>query len=386
MPETHPPIPLQDLDRIHAPLRPRLLERIEAVLASNRFILGQEVEAFERELAEACGVDHAVAVSSGTDALLVTLMALDVGPGDEVVTTPFTFVSTAEVVHRVGARIVFADVDPATCNLDPASAVRALSPRTRAVIPVHLFGQCAHMDVLAEACAQRGAVLVEDAAQAIGARDATGRRVGQVGEAACLSFFPAKNLGAFGDAGAVLTRDATLAGRVRQLRVHGAVARYRYAHVGGNFRMDALQAAILRVKLEHLDEWTAARRRAAAYYRALLDAAGLVPRWVQPLADESRGGHVYNQFVVRAAGRDALRSALGARGIHTAVYYPEPLHLQPCFAYLGHRPGDLPHAERAAREVVALPLFPGIERAEQERVVEAMAAFYETFDDAEGLA
>ncbi len=351
-------VPFFDPIREQAAQFDALRAAFERVLASGRFILGPEVEGCERELAAWLGVRHVVGLSSGTDALLVGLMALGVGPGDEVVTTPFTFFATAGAVVRLGARPVFADIDPATFQLDPDAAVAAIAPRTRAVIPVHLFGAPCPMPAVPE-----GVAVLEDAAQAIGAAPLRGH-------AGTLSFFPAKNLGALGDGGALYTDDDVLADRVRVLRVHGARPKYRHHLVGGNFRLDALQAAFLRVKLPSLRRAIEARRRHAAIYR---EALGDVAE-VQLPAEVA--GHTYNQFVVRARDRDRLRRALAERGVSTAVYYPEPLHLQPCFADLGYRPGALPHAEQACREVLALPVAPALTDSEIRRVAEAIRAFY----------
>jgi len=351
-------IPLRDLAAEHGPLRAELTEAIARVVESGQFIGGPELAAFESELAAASGAARAVGVSSGTDAILVALMALGVGPGDEVVTTPFTFFATAGAVARLGAVPVFADIDPVTLNLDPVRAAGAVTPRTRAVIPVHLYGRLAELPAV-------DVPIVEDAAQSIG----TGP---PKGAAATLSFFPSKNLGAMGDAGAVLTSDAALADRVALLRSHGARPKYHHLEIGGNFRLDALQAAILRVKLPHLVRWTDARRAAAARYRELFAAAGLDAVALPPDSPE----HVYHQFVVRAERRDALRQRLTTADIATEVYYPEPLHLQPCFAHLGYRPGALPHAEAACRDSLAIPLYPQIEPSAQARIVDVIAAFY----------
>jgi dTDP-4-amino-4,6-dideoxygalactose transaminase len=358
-----PHVPNADLAALHAPLAAELEAAARRVLASGRYVLGEEVAAFERELAGTLGVARAVGVSSGTDALLALLMALDVGPGDEVVTTPFTFFATAGAIARLGARPVFVDVERDTLNIDPAGALARLGPRTKAVVVVHLFGRPARTDELAAACASRGAALVEDAAQAIGAPG-----VGARGRAAALSFFPSKNLGGFGDGGAVVTNDEALADRVALLRAHGAAQRLRHVALGGNFRLDELQAALLRVKLPHLPRWTSRRRAHAALYRERL--AG-VPGLALPPEDPAC---VWNQFVVRVGGgrRDALADALAARGLATAVYYPTPLHLQPALADLGHRAGDFPEAEAAAAEVLALPVAAELEADAIDRVAAAV--------------
>jgi dTDP-4-amino-4,6-dideoxygalactose transaminase len=352
-------VPLVDLSAEHRGLRHELDAAIARVLDSGRFIGGPELEAFETELARVAGGAHAVGVSSGTDALLVSLMALGVGAGDEVVTTPFSFFATAGVVARLGARPVFADIDPATFNLDPEAAVAAVTGATRAIVPVNLYGRPAAMPA-------SELPIVEDAAQSIGACPVRGT-------VAALSFFPTKNLGAAGDGGAVVTDDAEIADRIRRLRVHGARPKYYHAMIGGNFRLDAIQAAILRVKLPHLVDWTAARRRNADRYRALFAAARLPDELVVP--DDSPD-HIYNQFVIRAPRRDQLREHLAAAGVSTEIYYPVPFHLQECFADLGYREGAFPHAEKAAAEVLALPIHPSISGAAQAYVVDAISGFY----------
>lgn len=354
-------IPMRDLAAEHAALRADLEAAFARVLATGQFVGGAEVEAFERELAALVGCTHAVGVSSGTDALLVTLMALGIGPGDEVVTTPFTFFATAGAIARLGARPVFADVDPHTLNLDPARAAAAVTSRTRAVLPVNLYGSLA-------AIPDVPIPVIEDAAQSIGAGPPRAR-------AATLSFFPSKNLGALGDAGAVLTSDAALADRVTLLRSHGARPKYNSVVVGGNFRLDALQAALLRVKLPHLATWTARRRAAAGRYREMFAALGsrLAGHVSLPPASPE---HVYHHFVLRVRGREELRRHLGAAGVATEVYYPGPLHLQPCFTELGHRAGDFPAAEAAAADALAIPIDPAITPAAQERVVAEIARHY----------
>lgn len=353
-------VPLLDLRRQNDPLRPQLEAALRRVLDSGCFIMGAEVEAFESELSTALGARHAIGVSSGTDALLVSLMALQVSHGDEVITTPFTFYATAGAVARLGARPVFADIDPASFNLDERAAAGACGSRTRAVVTVHLFGRPAAIPRVA-------VPVVEDAAQAIGAAPVAGA-------ASCLSFFPSKNVGALGDAGAVCTDDADLADRIRLMRAHGSRPKYVHHVVGGNFRLDAIQAAVLRVKLPLLAAWTARRRANAARYRALFQGrAGVPAELVLPPDSE---GHIYNQFVIRAPRRDELRAYLEAAGIGSEIYYPMPLHLQPCFRGLGYREGACPEAERASREVLALPIYPELREDEQAYVVNHVAAFY----------
>jgi dTDP-4-amino-4,6-dideoxygalactose transaminase len=366
-------VPLLDLKAQYATIREEVRAALDRVIESQHFILGPEVAALEGEIARYCEVEHALGVSSGTDALLLALMALDIAPGDEVVTTPFSFFATAGAIVRLGARPVFVDIAADTFNIDADAALAAVGPRTRAIMPVHLFGRCARLDPIMERVAGTGIAVVEDAAQAIGARDHAGRMAGTIGDVGCFSFFPTKNLGGFGDGGLTTTRAAPLADRMRRLRVHGMEPKYHHHIVGGNFRLDALQAAVLRVKLRYLPAWTEARRRNAARYRVLFEQAGL-EREIRLPDDEP--GHIYNQFVIRVADRDDLRQHLTAAGIGTEVYYPVPLHLQECFAGLGYVRGDLPEAERAAREVIALPIYPELGEAAQAVTVEAIRAFY----------
>ena len=368
-------IPLLDLRGQYAALKDPIEDAIRRVVESQYFILGPEVEALEREIAGYCGSAHGIGVSSGTDALLVALMALDIGPDAEVVTSPFTFFATAGTIARLGARPVFVDIEPESFNLDADGIEDVLTRDTRAIMPVHLFGRCVDMDPILEIARGRSLAVIEDAAQAIGATDAKGRKAGSVGTVGCFSFFPTKNLGGFGDGGMVTSDDATLADRIAMLRVHGMRPKYYHHEVGGNFRLDALQAAVLRVKLPHLDGWATGRRRNADRYRALFGEAGLDDGRVRLPADVP--GHIYNQFVIRVERRDALRDHLTAAGIGTEIYYPVPLHLQECFAGLGYGPGDFPHAEAAAREVLALPIFPELTEAQLEQVVQEIAAFFE---------
>lgn len=366
-------IPLLDLTR-DATLLDELSAAADRVIRSGGYILGPEVARFEAECADYLGVGHAVAVSSGTDALLLSLMALGVGPGDEVVCPAYTFFATAGAVSRLGARPVFIDCEPDTFNLDVGRVAERLTPRTRAIVPVHLYGQCVDMAALqAVAAAAPGGPtpIVEDACQAIGA-EVGGRRAGALGAFGCFSFFPSKNLGALGDAGLVTTDDAGLADRARILRVHGARPKYHHAIIGGNFRMDALQAALLRVKLPRLERAISARQAHAAHYNERLAA---VPGVTPPGARVGR--HVFHQYVIRVADgrRDALQAHLEAEGVGTAVYYPVPLHVQKCFADLGWRAGDLPVSERAALETLALPMFPELTAGEVDRVCDVIAAF-----------
>jgi dTDP-4-amino-4,6-dideoxygalactose transaminase len=366
-------IPLLDLQAQYAPLREELLTAIARVCDSQRFIMGPEIAALEEELAALLGIPHAIAVSSGTDALLLALMALGIGAGDEVVTTTYSFFATAGAIVRLGARPVLVDIDPSTFNIDPAAAAAAITPRTKAILPVHLFGLSADLDPLVAAASRAGVPIVEDAAQAIGATYKS-RPLGGIGAFGCFSFFPSKNLGAFGDAGLVTTADASLAARARLLRVHGMEPKYYHHVVGGNFRMDALQAAVLRVKAPHLVTWTDARRANAQRYLALFKDAGVGDRVTLPEEPPERR-HIFNQFVIRTAERDALKRHLDEQGIGNEIYYPVPFHLQPCFASLGYRRGDFPHAERAADTSLALPIYGELTEAQQRTVVATVAQF-----------
>ena len=364
-------VPLLDLQEQYRPIRDDLLAAIARVCDSQRFIGGPEVEALERELAAYIGVRHAVGVSSGTDALLVALMALGVGPGDEVVTSTFSFFASAGSIVRLGATPRLVDIDPITYNIDPAVVPSVLTRRTRAILPVHLYGLCADMDPLLDMGRRAGIPVVEDAAQAIGATY-KGRQAGTMGTIGCLSFFPSKNLGAFGDAGLVTTDDDPLAHEMRLLRNHGAEPKYFHKRVGGNFRLDALQAAVLRVKLPHLARWTAMRRANADRYERLFTERGLTGRVGMPARPADRD-HIFNQFVIRIPDRDRVRAELTRAGIDTEIYYPVPFHLQECFAALGYRAGDFPVAEAAARETLALPIYGELTEAQQRAVVDALS-------------
>ena len=366
-------VPLLDLQAQNGPLREEILAAIARVCDSQRFIMGPEIEALEGELARMLGVPHAVAVSSGTDAVLLALMALGIGPGDEVVTSTYSFFATGGCVARVGARPVLVDIDPGTFNVNPAEVARAITPRTKAIMPVHLFGLSADMDPILDEASRSGVPVIEDAAQAIGATY-KGRPAGSLGAIGCFSFFPSKNLGAFGDAGLLTMRDPKLAERARMLRNHGMEPKYYHHAIGGNFRMDALQAAVLRVKAPHLDAWTEARRVNARRYRRLFTEAGLDGRVALP-AEAPQCRHIFNQFVIRTAERDELKRHLDARGIGNEIYYPVPFHLQPCFAALGHRAGDFPNAERAAGESLAIPIYGELTVEQQQIVVDAVAEF-----------
>lgn len=372
-------VPLLDLRRQYAPLKAQCLAAMEEVADSQALILGPRTEAFEKAVAEYCGAPHAIGCSSGTDAQLVLLMALGVGPGDVVVTTPYTFFATAGCVARLGATPVFVDIDPHTFNLDVRQLAELLNrtANVKAIIPVHLFGQCADMAAILDLGKTHGVPVLEDAAQALGARHPLGH-AGALGQAGWFSFYPTKNLGAFGDAGMVVCHDDALAAKMRTLRNHGMEPRYFHPLIGGNFRIDALQSAILHIKLPHLDSWSAGRRDRAAYYRREMERAGLLGHLTLPVESWPGGElqHIYNQFVVRTPRRDALRAHLTARGIGTEIYYPLPLHQQECFRYLGYKTGDFPESERAAQESLALPIFPELTEAEQAEVVAALAEFF----------
>ncbi len=368
-------VPLLDLKAQYDSIRDEIEPAVRQVVESQYFILGPEVEACEQAVAAYCGCAHAVGMSSGTDALLAALMVEGIGPGDEVITTPYTFFATAGSIARTGARPVFVDIDPVTFNLDPAGLEAAVTPRTRAVMPVHLFGQCADMDPVLETAARHGLAVIEDACQAIGA-GYRGRRAGAMGDYGCFSFFPSKNLGGFGDGGMVVTNDAERAGRLRACRMHGSSVKYRHDTVGGNFRLDALQAAVVRVKLGHLDRWTAGRQANAARYGALLEEAGLVSRGLVRPPRIVAERHVFNQYVLRAAARDDLVSWLREHGVGCDIYYPLALHRQACFQHLGYAEGAFPESERAARETVAVPVYAELTAEQQRHVGAAIAAFY----------
>ncbi len=369
-------VPLLDLAAQYAPLRDEMHREVLRVLDSQSYILGPEAAKLEEELAAYTNTRHAIACASGSDALLLALMALDIEPGDEVITTPYSFFATASAITRLAARPRFVDIEPDTFNLDTAKIEAAITPRTRAIMPVHLYGQCADMDAVTNIAARHNLLVVEDAAQAIGAGD-NGRHAGSMGAIGCFSFYPAKNLGAAGDAGLMTTNDDALAARLRSLRVHGEATRYHHREVGINSRLDGIQAAVLRVKLPHLDSWSDARARNAAAYRQLFTEAGLLDHVTLPFVREGCR-HIFNQFVIRvpADTRDALAAHLNAANVGTAIYYPVPLHLQECFAFLGYRAGDFPVSEQAARETLALPVYPELTREQQRHVVDSIADFF----------
>jgi len=367
-------VPLLDLQAQYVSLRDGLHQAIERVMASQRFVLGDEVRELEASIADYCQTKHAIGCASGSDALLLALMALDLKPGDEVVTTPFSFFATVAAITRLGAAPIFVDIDPQTYNLDTARVADAITPRTKAIMPVHLYGQCAEMDPLLELVAGERIALIEDAAQAIGATD-NGRRAGSMGLVGCFSFYPTKNLGGAGDGGILTTNDDRMAQRIRRLRAHGGVNEYEHSEVGVNSRLDELQAAVLRVKLPCLDQWSDERARKAVRYSELLAAADLSFPLTAPKV-RADGRHIFHQYVVRAPGnRDALIEHLKARGVGTKIYYPIPLHRQECFSYLGYKEGDFPESESAARETLALPIYPEMTDEQQAYVVDAITSF-----------
>ena len=374
-------VPLLDLKLQYQSIKSEILAATNEVFDSQYFILGPKVKELEEAGAEYCQTRFALGVSSGTDALIIALMAADIGPGDLVITTPYTFFATAGAVFRLGAKAVFVDIDPKTYNISVAGIEHALTrmtasqkDRLKAIIPVHLYGQCADMNQIRNLAEKNGLTVIEDAAQAIGS-EFDGARAGSMGAMGCFSFFPSKNLGAFGDGGLVTTNSETLIERLRVLRVHGSKPKYYHRMVGGNFRLDALQAAIVLVKLKYLDDWTAGRQQNAAKYRRLFAEAGLEEFVELPLEKESR--HIYNQFVLKVSGdRDQLRQSLAESGIGTEVYYPVALHMQECFADLGYREGDFPVAEEAARQGLALPIYPELTDDQLEYVVKQIGKFY----------
>jgi len=375
-------IPLLDLKAQHEPIRTEIMNALAKAVDSSTFILGPEVKKLESQVASYSNTKFAIGVSSGTDALLISLMGLDIGPGDEVVTTPFSFFATAGVIVRVGAKPVFVDIDPVTFNIDPHRIEQAVTSKTKAVIPVHLYGQCADMDPILKVAERHQLGIIEDAAQAIGAEYPGKRRAGSIGKLGCLSFFPSKNLGALGDAGMVVTNDEGLSERIRILRVHGSKPKYYHQFVGGNFRLDEIQAAILNVKLSYLDEWTRQRQQNALLYNKLFRESGLIEKsgLQLPKAVYAENGlkhdHIYNQYIIRVKDRDKLRNDLQKKGIGTEIYYPVPFHLQECFRSLGYREGDFPEAERAAKETLALPIYPGLTPEQQKYVVETIKEYY----------
>jgi len=367
-------VPLLDLRAQYRQIRAEIMAAIESTCDEQAFILGKRVADLEQDMQRYLGAVHAVGVASGTDAILLSLMACGVGPGDEVVTVPYTFFATAGSISRLGARPVFVDIKPDSFNMDPACVEAAITPRTKALLPVHLYGQCAEMEPLMKLAGRRTLPVIEDAAQAIGA-EWRGKKAGTLGQMGCFSFFPSKNLGGFGDGGMVTTNDSSLADRVRMLRVHGSREKYLHELVGLNSRLDALQAAVLRVKLTHLEGWTQGRQKNAARYEGLFKEANLLDRVTLPTVTAGNR-HVYNQYVIRVPRRDQLRDFLKEKGIGTEIYYPTALHMQPCYKDLGYREGAFPQSERAAKETLALPIYAELTADQQAYVVETIKQFY----------
>lgn len=382
-------VPLLDLKAQYAIIRRDIESAITEVMESQHFILGPKVEACEALIAKYSNCSHAVGVTSGSDALIVCLMAENIGPGDEVITTPYTFFATAGAIDRVGATPVFVDIDPETYNIDASQIAAKLTAKTRAIIPVHLYGQMADMDPIMDLAKLHNLIVIEDAAQAIGS-EYKSRRAGSIGHYGCFSFFPSKNLGAAGDGGMIVTNDQGRAERLKVLRAHGSKPKYFHKVVGGNFRLDALQAAIVAAKLPYLDSWTAARQRNARLYDQLFTEAGLA----QPEASFQRvqlprvatNRHIYNQYVIRVQRRDQLQGFLKKKGVGTEVYYPVPMHMQECFAYLGQAEGAFPESERAAKETVAIPVYPELTETQQRYVVECIKEFFVGDNQTNGVA
>jgi dTDP-4-amino-4,6-dideoxygalactose transaminase len=372
--DNNSPIPMLDLKAQYLSLKPELDAAVLRVIETTQFINGPDVEAMEQDVAQYCRANHCIGVSSGSDALLVCLMALDIGKGDEVITTPYTFFATAGAIVRMGATPVFVDIDPVTFNIDAKQIASKVTKRTKAIMPVHLFGQCAEMDPILDIANKHHLAVIEDAAQAIGS-EYKGRRAGSMGTVGCYSFFPSKNLGCFGDGGAVVTQDQALADKIRLLRGHGSHPKYYHKVVGGNFRLDSIHAAVLRIKLKHLDAWSQARQQGAAYYTSCLVKFGLGRLVEAPKIMQSR--HIFNQYVIRCDDREGVREFLKKNRITTEVYYPQPMHLQECFANLGHKKGEFPESERAAVTSLALPMYPELPNVLRERVVRNIASFYE---------
>jgi dTDP-4-amino-4,6-dideoxygalactose transaminase len=373
---TAKPIPLLDLRAQHEQIREEVLAEVVRVIDSQQFIMGEDVRKLEEEIAAYCGAGFGVGCASGSDALYLALLGIGIGPGDEVLTTPYTFFATAGSIHRAGATPVFVDVEPATFNMDMTLVADALAahPRVKAIIPIHLYGGCADLDPLCTLARERGIAVIEDAAQSIGS-EYKGRRAGSIGDVACFSFFPSKNLGAYGDAGMLTTNDPELADRLAALRVHGSKRKYYHEWAGINSRLDTLQAAVLRAKLRHLDAWSCRRAANADLYRRSIADLAIPVTPPVPAAWQTR--HIYNQFCILCERRDELQRCLREAGIGTEIYYPLPIHLQACFSGLGHGPGDFPVSERLARESLALPIYPELAAEDIERVCRTIASFYE---------
>lgn len=375
-------VPLLDLKAHHEPMHKEIMAALEQTFRSQSFILGPEVGKLEERIAAYCQAKYGIGVTSGTDALLIALMALGVGPGDEVITTPYSFFATAGAVVRLGAKPVFVDIDPRTYNIDPTKVGAAITANTKAIIPVHLYGQCADMGPIMEFAKRHHVNVIEDAAQAIGSEYQDGRRACSMGTIGCLSFFPSKNLGCLGDGGMAVTNDPDLAERMRVLRVHGSKPKYYHKMIGGNFRLDTIQAAVLNVKLNYLDEWTKRRQDNADRYETLFNQSGLVEQGKVKLPEPvyrntgTKHYHIYNQFVLRLEHRDELMAYMKQRGVGAEIYYPVPFHLQECFRDLGYMEGDFPESERAAKETMAIPIYPELTLAQQAEVVETIISYY----------
>ena len=375
-------VPLLDLKAHHEPLHHEIMAAVEQTFRSQAFILGPEVGKLEESVATYCQAQYGIGVTSGTDALLIALMALGIGQGDEVITTPYSFFATAGAVVRLGAKPVLVDIDPRTFNIDPSRIETAITKKTKAIIPVHLYGQLADMGLIMDIANRRKLAVIEDAAQAIGTEYMAGRRVGSIGTIGCFSFFPSKNLGCLGDGGMAVTNDPSLAEQMKVLRVHGSQPKYYHKLIGGNFRLDTIQAAVLNVKLKYLDQWTKRRQENAEEYESLFRQSGLVQKGRVQLPEAvyralgTKHYHIYNQFVLRVEQRDDLMVYLKQKGIGAEIYYPVPFHLQECFRYLGYKEGDFPASERAAKETLAIPIYPELTVEQQTEVVETIAAFY----------
>ncbi len=370
-------IPLLDLKAQYQSLKPEITRVLNDLFENQQFILGPQVELFEKAVANYCGVEYGCGVSSGTDALLIALMNEGIGAGDEVITTPYTFFATCGSIVRLGARPVFVDIDPITYNMNVDQVAARVNLKTRAIMPVHLYGQTTPMTSLLEIARKHKLAVIEDAAQAIGAEDEE-RRAGSMGRYGCLSFFPSKNLGGFGDGGMVVSHDAEVIRRLKMLRNHGSERKYYYETVGGNFRLDAIQAAVLMVKLKYLEEWTEKRIKNAQRYNDLFSSSGLVSKGALVLPQKNSSRHVYNQYIIRVQKRDELMRFLSENGVGTEVYYPQPLHLQECFRYLGYCESDFPESEKASRETLALPIYPELSTEQQDAVVAAIQKFFKT--------
>lgn len=368
-------VPLLDLKAQYATIRDEVRQAVDAVLESQHFIMGPQVKTLEEKVAAYTNCKHAVGCASGSDALLLSLMAVGVKPGDEVITTPYTFFATAGAIARLNARTVFVDIDARTYNIDPGRIESRITKKTRAIIPVHLYGQSADMDPIMDIARRHNVAVIEDGAQAIGT-EYKGRRVGSIGDFGCFSFFPSKNLGGFGDGGIITTNNDEYAEKLRVLRVHGSKPKYYHKYVGCNSRLDALQAAVIEVKLRHLDNWSAARKANAEWYNDALTKAGLVDRQLITPYEVPGGRHIYNQYVIRAKNRDGLMARFKEKGIGTEVYYPVPLHIQECFRDLGYKTGDMPHSESAAKETMVFPVYPELTTEQKHYVIDTICEFY----------